>query len=77
MKLSLLSADAAEERLIPANSIRSRHRGRSRSERRVERIWATPAEALAVADIAARLPVGSRAGGGVDPLRGAAPAKGR
>ena len=42
--LSLLLADAAEERLIPANPIRVRHRGRRRSERRPERIWATPAE---------------------------------
>ena len=59
--LSLLLADAAEERLIPANPIRARHRGRRRTERIPERIWATPAEVLAVADNAARLP-----GGGPD-----------
>ena len=45
--LSLLLADAAEERLIPANPIRARQRGRRRAERRPERIWATPAEVLA------------------------------
>jgi integrase len=54
--LSLLLADAADERLIPANPIRARRRGRRRAERRVERVWATPAEVLAVADNAARLP---------------------
>jgi hypothetical protein len=56
--LSLLLADAAEERLIPANPIRARHRGRRRSEQRPERIWATPAEVLAVADNAASIPSG-------------------
>ena len=59
--LSLLLADAAEERLIPANPIRARRRGRRRAERVPERVWATPAEVLAVADNAARLP-----GGGPD-----------
>jgi integrase len=54
--LSLLLADAAEERLIPANPIRARRRGRRRTERRTERIWATPAEVLAIADNAAQLP---------------------
>jgi integrase len=54
--LSLLLADAVEERLIVANPIRSRRRGRHRATRRVERIWATPQEALALADNAARLP---------------------
>jgi hypothetical protein len=54
--LSLLLADAAEERLIAANPIRTRRRGRRRTERRTERIWATPAEVLAIADNAAQLP---------------------
>src|SRR3954447_4506510 len=54
--LSLLLADAAEERLIPANPIRAQRRGRRRAERRSERLWATPAEVLAIADNAARLP---------------------
>ncbi|WP_308283077.1 tyrosine-type recombinase/integrase [Pseudonocardia nigra] len=54
--LSLLLADAAEERLIVANPIRARRRGRHRRARRTERIWANPVEALAVADNAARLP---------------------
>ena len=57
----MLLADAAEERLIPANPIRVRQRGRRRAERVPERVWATPAEVLAVADNAARLP-----GGGPD-----------
>ena len=68
--LSLLLADAAEERLIPANPIRARHRGRRRSERRAERLWATPAEVLAVADNAARLPTAGPGGGGADRHRG-------
>lgn len=54
--LSLLLADATEERLIVANPIRARRRGRHRRMRRTERIWATPAEALALADNAAHLP---------------------
>jgi integrase len=54
--LSLLLADATEERLIAANPIRARRRGRRRTERRSERIWATPAEVLAIADNAAQLP---------------------
>lgn len=40
--LSLLLSDAVDERLIPVNPIRARHRGRRRSDRRVERLWATP-----------------------------------
>ena len=56
--LSLLLADAAEERLIPTNPIRARRRGRRRSEPRPERVWATPGEVLAIADNAAQLPVG-------------------
>ena len=59
--LSLLLSDAADERLIVANPIRARHRGRRRSDRRVERMWATPSEVLAVADNAARLPIGGPA----------------
>ena len=47
--LSLLLADAAEERLIAANPIRAQRRGRRRTERRSERLWATPAEVLAIA----------------------------
>jgi integrase len=56
--LSLMLADGAEERLIPTNPIRTRNRGRRRAERRVERVWATPGEVLAVADNAAQLPYG-------------------
>ncbi|MBN9098207.1 MAG: tyrosine-type recombinase/integrase [Pseudonocardia sp.] len=54
--LSLMLSDAVEERLIVANPIRARRRGRHRATRRAERIWATPQEALSVADNAARLP---------------------
>ena len=54
--LSLLLADAAEEKLIVANPVRSRRRGRHRRERSPERVWATPPEVLAVADNAALLP---------------------
>ncbi len=61
--LSLLLADAADERLIVGNPIRARRRGRRRTERRVERIWATPAEVVALADNAARYPTGGPAAG--------------
>lgn len=54
--LSLLLADAVDERLIGANPIRMRRRGRHRPTRRVEQVWATPEETLAVADNAAQLP---------------------
>lgn len=54
--LSLLLADAVDERLIVANPIRPRRRGRAHRRRAPERVWATPGEALAVADNAARLP---------------------
>jgi len=53
--MKLLSA-AVEERLIPVNPIRARHRGRQRSDRRVERMRATPSQVLAVAENIARLP---------------------
>ena len=58
--LSLLLSDAVDERLIPVNPIRARHRGRRRSDRRVERLWATPSQVLAVADNIARLPPPAR-----------------
>lgn len=54
--LSLLLADAVEERLIVANPIRMRRRGRHNATRTPERVWATHQEALAVADNTARLP---------------------
>ena len=63
--LSLLLSDAVDERLIPVNPIRARHRGRRRSDRRIERRWATPSEVLAVADNIARLPT---AGAGAELL---------
>lgn len=54
--LSLLLADAADERLIPANPIRARRRGRHRPTRTPERLWITHEHALALADNAATLP---------------------
>ena len=63
--LSLLLSDAVDERLIAVNPIRARHRGRRRSDRRVERLWATPSQVLAVADNIARLPT---AGAGAELL---------
>jgi integrase len=49
--LSMLLADAAEERLIPANPIRPRRRGRRHHTTRTpEKIWAEPAQVLTLAD---------------------------
>lgn len=54
--LSMMLADAAEAKLIPANPIRPRRRGRRRRhERSREKTWAEPAQALDVADQAAAL----------------------
>ncbi|MFD5089901.1 tyrosine-type recombinase/integrase [Amycolatopsis thailandensis] len=51
---ALLLSDAVDEKLIDANPIQNRRRGRRRrTERRPRQIWAEPAEALAVADQAA------------------------
>lgn len=48
---SMLLADAADEKLIPANPIRARRRGRRRHTTRTpEKVWAEPAQALDVAD---------------------------
>ncbi|MGW5049778.1 tyrosine-type recombinase/integrase [Actinokineospora sp. NPDC004072] len=49
--LSLILSDAADEKLITANPIRPRRRGRRRhSTRPREKVWAEPADALRVAD---------------------------
>jgi integrase len=53
--MSMMLADAADERLIPANPIRPRRRGRRRHQPRTERLWATPEQALAIAAQAAAL----------------------
>ncbi|GLY71688.1 tyrosine-type recombinase/integrase [Amycolatopsis taiwanensis] len=48
---SLTLADAAAEKLIPANPIQARRRGRRRRTQRTPRkIWAEPAEVLQIAD---------------------------
>lgn len=59
--LSMMLADAADDRLIPANPIRPRRRGKRTRVKAREQIWATPQEALHVADNAAAL-VGPWAG---------------
>lgn len=53
--LTMMLADAAEEKLIPANPIRPRRRGRRRqtSGRSREKVWAEPTPTLDVADQAA------------------------
>lgn len=53
--LSMMLADAADERLIAANPIRPRRRGRRRHQPRVERLWATPEQVVAIAAQAAAL----------------------
>jgi integrase len=52
---SMMLADAADERLIPANPIQPRRRGRRRHQPRTERQWATPEQVLAIAVQAAAL----------------------
>lgn len=59
--LSMLLTDAAEDKLIPANPIRPRRRGRRHHTKTPERVWATPEQALHLADNAAAL-VGPWAG---------------
>lgn len=53
--MSMMLADAADERLIPANPIQPRRRGRRRHQPRTERHWATPEQVLAIAAQAAAL----------------------
>jgi integrase len=47
--LSMMLADAAQERLIPANPVRAQRRGRRHHTRRREITWATPHQVVAVA----------------------------
>ena len=47
---AMMLADAVAERLIAYNPVQPRRRGRGRPPRTVEKIWATPVEALQVAD---------------------------
>ncbi|WP_245931785.1 tyrosine-type recombinase/integrase [Actinokineospora auranticolor] len=53
--LTMMLADAADERLIIANPVRPNRRGRRRHERTPERVWTTPEKALRVALHAAAL----------------------
>jgi integrase len=54
--LSMIFTDAVDQRLIPANPIhKRRRRGRRSRTLRPERIWATPAQVLRVADQAGML----------------------
>jgi integrase len=52
------AADAADDKLIAANPIRPRRRGKRTRVKPREQIWATPQEALQVADNAAAALVG-------------------
>ncbi len=55
MKLfTMILGDAVAERLIAYNPVQPRRRGRTRSIRPVEQVWATPQEVLNVADQVAR-----------------------
>lgn len=47
--LSMMLADAAHERLIPANPIRPQRRGKRRRAPRREALWATPDQVLRIA----------------------------
>jgi integrase len=53
--MSMMLADAVDERLIPANPIQPRRRGRRRHQPRTERLWATPEQVLSIAAQAAAL----------------------
>lgn len=53
--MTMMLADAVDERLIPANPIQPRRRGRRRHQPRVERVWATPEQVVAIAVQAAAL----------------------
>ncbi|GAB2677100.1 tyrosine-type recombinase/integrase [Saccharopolyspora gloriosae] len=53
--LSMMLADATDDRLIPANPVRTRRRGQRRRTKRTERIWATPDQVVRVADNTAAL----------------------
>jgi hypothetical protein len=53
--LSMMLADAADERLIPDNPIRPQRRGRRHHHTVTEAVWVTPEQALTIALTAARL----------------------
>jgi integrase len=48
--LTLIMSDAAEDKLIPANPIRARRRGRGRRTPAREKVWATPEHVIRIAD---------------------------
>lgn len=47
---SLILGDAVDEKLIATNPIRPRRRGRGRRARTREKVWATPAQVIQIAD---------------------------
>ena len=47
--LTMMLADAVDERLIPVNPIVPRRRGRRRHQPRAEQLWATPEQVAAIA----------------------------
>jgi integrase len=53
--MSMMLADAADERFIATNPIQPRRRGKRRHEPRTERVWATPEQVLRVAAQASAL----------------------
>lgn len=53
--MSMMLADAVDERLIPANPVRPKRRGRRHHEPTTEAVWVTPEQAVQVALNAVRL----------------------
>jgi integrase len=47
--MTMILADAVDERLIPVNPIQPRRRGRRRHQPRSEQLWATPEQVVAIA----------------------------
>lgn len=47
--MTMMLADAVDERLIPVNPIQPRRRGRRRHQRQAEQLWATPEQVLTIA----------------------------
>ncbi|MEV0699605.1 hypothetical protein AB0I53_17030 [Saccharopolyspora sp. NPDC050389] len=52
---SMMLASAAEEELITTNPVRTRRRGKRPRTKQQERLWATPTQAVQIADQTAAL----------------------